>query len=409
MVGLDKPKLRFIDIFPVEVSGKRLLYLRDPLHYGEDIVVSPVMIEILRFFTGENSIPDIQYKLMKRTGELIEAQLIEKIAEQLDEHLLLDSERFRAVRRKVEEDFLAQPVRAAAHAGSCYADDAPALEKQLTEFFQQGAGLPQEQGKQPRVRAIIAPHIDLRVAGHCYSSAYRELAESVRDAETVIILGTSHYGSGGLFIGTEKDFRTPLGDMAADREFIAALRAELGEPMNGDESAHRLEHSIEFQVLFLQSIFKARLPKIVPILVTSFHNMLTRVNDPREDAEFARFTGALKRTVAQWPKSVAFIVGADLSHIGRKFGDDFAAAPRLSEIERADREMLEAVVAGDAQAFFRSIQAVGDCRRVCGFPPILTLMATLDRVKGRLLQYDQWHERATESAVTYASLAFYED
>jgi hypothetical protein len=80
----------------------------------------------------------------------------------------------------------------------------------------------------------------------------------------------------------------------------------------------------------------------------------------------------------------------------------------LPAIERADLEMLKYVEAGDADGFFQWIKAENDSRRVCGFPPILTFLSSVDSVEGRLLKYEQWNERATESAVTYASLAFYE-
>src|SRR6185436_21181347 len=129
---------------------------------------------------------------------------------------------------------IAATVRQPAHAGTSYPAEIENLEEQLQSFFvaEDGAGLPEPDGSgsdRRQVRAVIAPHIDLRRAGPCYSWAYRELASGAADTETIIILGTSHYGTGGLFIVTEKEFETPLGRLETDREFISALRAELGE------------------------------------------------------------------------------------------------------------------------------------------------------------------------------------
>jgi MEMO1 family protein len=410
---MDRPKLRPIEAFPIEASGRRLIYIRDPLHYGKDLVVSPALIEVIRYFDGAHTIRDIQAKLMLKSGELIYSDMIENIAREMDEHLFLDSERFREVRNKVQSEFAASDVRQVAHAGTSYEAKTESLREQLQNFFvtEGGAGMPRMdkgRGNGHKTLAIIAPHIDLRCAGPCYSWAYREFAEGVIDCETVIILGTSHYGSGGLFIITEKDFETPLGRLETDREFITALRLELGDELNGDEGAHRLEHSIEFQTIFLQTIFYGRkMPKIVPILVTSFQSLIEKVDRPDQYEEFARFTAALRSVVTNWPRSVSFVVGADLAHIGRKFGDKFAAQTRLSEVERTDLEMLKYIEAGDANGFFNFIKAERDSRRVCGFPPILTLLATVENLEGKLLKYEQWSETATESAVTYASLAFY--
>src|SRR6185369_2362957 len=206
---MERPKLRSIEAFPVELSGKKLVYLRDPLHYGNDVVVSPALIEVIRYFDGVHTIREIQAELMMRSGELIHSELIEKIIEEMDEHLLLESERFKQVRNRVESDFIAATVRQPAHAGTSYPAEIENLEEQLQSFFvaEDGAGLPEPFGSgsdKRQVRAVIAPHIDLRCAGPCYSWAYRELASGAADSETIIILGTSHYGTGGLFIVTEK-------------------------------------------------------------------------------------------------------------------------------------------------------------------------------------------------------------
>ncbi|MEW6734956.1 MAG: AmmeMemoRadiSam system protein B [Acidobacteriota bacterium] len=408
---MERPKLRPVEVFPLEVSGKRLLCLRDPLRYGQDVVISPVLAEIIRYFDGTRTVREIQYQLMSATGELIYGEVIEKIVQELDLHLLLDSEHFGKVRNSIEAEFVATSIRRAAHAGLSYPADATQLETQLQSFFlaAEGAGLPTNNGHKPRVRGIIAPHIDLRCAGPCYTWAYRELVEGAADCETIVILGTSHYGFGKLFIVTEKDFETPLGRLQCDREFIATLQTQLNGSLKNEEGAHRLEHSIEFQVIFLQTLFKNRkLPKIVPILVTSFQPLIETVERPHEYQEFTDFVTALRRTIAQWPYPVSFVVGADLAHVGRKFGDRFAAQPQLARIEEADREMLNYVEAHDVDGFFQSIKAVNDNRRICGFPPILTFLATIDGLQGRLLKYEQWSETATESAVTYASMAFYE-
>ncbi len=410
---MEKPKLRPLEVFPLEINGKKVICLRDPLRYGQDLLVAPALLEVIRHFNGSHTIRDIQMAIMRACGQLIYQELIEDVVQQLDDSLLLESDYFREVRRSIDRNFAHASVRPAAHAGTSYPRQITELEAQLEEFFLTGVGRPPYPSiltdGDTRLRAIIAPHIDLRCAGACYSWAYQALAQSASDCETVVILGTSHYGMEGFFILTEKSFETPLGRLESDREFIATLRQELGHKLAGDESAHRLEHSIEFQIVFLQMLFRQRkLPKIVPILVTSFQPLIDQVSSPQEDAEFVAFTNALKRTVAKWPRPLVFVIGADLAHMGPKFGDRFAVKSRLPEIQQADLAMLKHVADHDVEGFFHSIKSVNDRRRVCGFPPILTFLASVGKLQGKLLKYEQWHEEATQSVVTYASMAFYE-
>ena len=71
--------------------------------------------------------------------------------------------------------------------------------------------------------------------------------------ELIIILGTSHYGSGPeLFSATKKNYATPFGAVKTDAEFIDRLSARYRGDLFADELLHRNEHSIEFQALFLK-------------------------------------------------------------------------------------------------------------------------------------------------------------
>jgi AmmeMemoRadiSam system protein B len=99
-------------------------------------------------------------------------------------------------------------------------------------------------------------------------------------------------------------------------------------------------------------------------------------------------------------------VGADLAHIGLKFGDPFAAQGILPRIEQEDLAMLQTVEAVDTAGFFDSISRDDDQRKICGFPPICTFLASVEATSGTLLKYEQWSEESTQSAVTYASMAF---
>ncbi|RMG48511.1 MAG: AmmeMemoRadiSam system protein B [Acidobacteria bacterium] len=408
---MSYPKLRTnIDVIPVEHRGQRLICLRDPLGFNSGPVFLPLeTLDILRLLDGQHSIVDIQAEWMRRRGELLFREEIENLVRQLDEHLLLNSPRFQAVKQDIERAFVASSVRKAAHAGESYPADPSALRQRLGECFtaEGGPGEPEHFATQNALRGIIAPHIDLRVGGPCYGWAYKQLAEYSL-AETFIILGTSHYETETLFVPTRKDYETPLGVVKTDRAFIAALERHYGGSIADDDTAHRVEHSIEFQVLFLQYLYENRRPiQIVPILCGSFHEMIFNKRSPLKDPRVRRFVEALVHTMSQYEKPTCFIVGADLAHIGPKFGDPFPAQGMLDRIEREDRALLQLIEALDAEGLFQLISRDEDRRKICGFPPIYTFLAATDAPFGRLLNYQQWSEEATRSAVTYASMAFY--
>jgi predicted class III extradiol MEMO1 family dioxygenase len=84
------------------------------------------------------------------------------------------------------------------------------------------------------------------------------------------------------------------------------------------------------------------------------------------------------------------VAAADLAHVGPAFGDprplDLAARAAL---QAADEALLATVVAGDAGAFFRTIQAEGDRRRVCGLPPIYLTLRLLEGAEGIQVGYER--------------------
>ena len=108
------------------------------------------------------------------------------------------------------------------------------------------------------------------------------------------------------------------------------------------------------------------------------------------------------------PGSLCVIAGADLAHVGRRFGD--ATGPTessLNEISLEDRYFLKLVEEGDAEGVFQSIAADNDRRRVCGYPPIYMTLRCIGQTEGKLLQYRQWSDLDAGAAVTYAALALY--
>ena len=221
------------------------------------------------------------------------------------------------------------------------------------------------------IRGIVAPHIDLARGGPCYAWAYREIREQC-DADLFVIFGTSHSMSKNRFTLTTKDFQTPLGMMSTDKDFVGSLTEKYPADLFEDELIHRFEHSIEFQVVFLQYVLRGKKDvKIVPILCSSFDEMIDKNIVPSESPAIGDLISILKEAVCQSGRSVCFIAGADLSHVGKRFGDQMGlSSALLGLIKDRDMEMLGYVERLDAEGFFHSIQKGRDDRRICGLPRV---------------------------------------
>ncbi len=403
-MDLPLPKLRPVEAFPVEVDGRQLICLRDPLRYAaESLLVPYPAFLILTLLDGTHSTIDVQEAWTRRFGSILESAEIRELVATLDRHHYLESERFTAHEAAVAAAFHRQPVRRAAHAGTSYPEDPDALRRHLEAFFT---------GIAPRavpgsLRGIVAPHIDLRVGGTAYGHAYAALA-AAPEAERFVILGTSHYPGRGLFSATRKDFATPLGTVTTDRAFLDTLARRTDQDLDADEILHRIEHSVEFQVVLLQHVVGAYRPfAVVPILVGSFHEMVLAGRAPARDGRVAGFLAALRATLAEDPRPTVVVAGVDFAHVGAKFGDVDGLSPELLALTEAkDRRLIAALERGDADGFFAEVAADADRTRICGFAPLYTFLALMDGAGGHLLHYDRSRDDTTRSSVTYASLAF---
>ncbi|PYO07925.1 MAG: AmmeMemoRadiSam system protein B, partial [Candidatus Rokuibacteriota bacterium] len=276
-----------MEAFPVEHEGRSCIALRDPAGYTDAIVLlHGPLLEIVSLFDGGHTVADIQAAVMRRHGQLVERRQIEEIAEALDQQGFLDSPGFADRRAVIDGAFLASPTRPATHAGGAYAGEPGELRAMLDGFFappdgpgpidsgraaepegrgQSPAPVGRGQSPAPEVRGVIAPHIDFHRGGAAYAWAYRELAERSR-ADLFVILGTCHAGMEHPFALTRKDYASPLGDVPVDRDFVDALAKRARQDCFGSELAHRVEHSIELQAVFLRHLYADRRDvSIVPV------------------------------------------------------------------------------------------------------------------------------------------------
>ena len=366
------PKLRNINVFPVQSSGQTLLCLQDPQNISEKaLFLSPPLYLIVSLFDGQHSILDIQAEYMRKFREFLYTEKLQEIISQLDEALFLEGERFQEALKQKEEGFKKASSREAVFAGKSYEADPDRLRAQLEGYFEgeNGPGSLGQKKSTKGLKGVVAPHIDFQRGGSCYAFAHREVWER-NSSPCFMIFGTAHTPMENPFCLTRKDFVTPLGTLNVDKELVDAIQSRCPDDLFKDEGVQRSEHSIEFQSVFLRYLYpEPNSLRIVPILTGSFHEAIERGISPMELKPIRQFIDALKEAVSSLGREVCYIASADLAHMGVQFGDrDGVSEYSLRVIAQEDKEMLEYAEKMDGEGFFSSISRERDRRKICGLP-----------------------------------------
>ncbi|MBX3280388.1 MAG: AmmeMemoRadiSam system protein B [Acidobacteria bacterium] len=405
------PRLRAgLDIFPSPLPDRPGLLIRDPFRYADEmLIVPPLLARGLLLFDGEQTVLDLQAYLSRLAGEIIPGDAVSAMVSVLDDNGFLESEELARRRELRHAEFAAMSLRMPAHSGSGYPDHPDELRSSFdenllnhdTEASTSGSEIP---------LGIAAPHVSPEGGWSGYSAAYNRLdrvhAESF-EGKTVVILGTSHYGAPERFGLTRKPFETPLGAVETDAQLVDRLFNRAGRAVDMEDYCHSIEHSIEFQAVFLKYKIAANF-KILPILCGPFVKALLSGDPPEADDDVRRFLDTLGELGDEFNQRLIWVLGVDLSHIGARYGDPNPATSfygEMLDVRQRDEERIERVCAGDARGFFDLVYPNRDPLKWCGLSPIYTFLAAQPEAKGRLLKYDQWNIDE-QSVVSFAALEF---
>lgn len=245
-----------------------------------------------------------------------------------------------------------------------------------------------------RVECLIVPHAGYvysgPVAAHSYKIAFN-FFQTFKDEERVvaIILGPNHYGIGsGVALSDATDWRTPLGDVKVETEFVKKL-ASKSNIIDIDEISHSREHSIEVQIPFLQIMAGSLVDKlaILPICL-----ML-------QDIETSSEVGDELNSLIEAEKIPFLVIGSsDLTHY----------EPH-DQASRKDHEVLAQVEKLQIPSFYTMLER----RNVtaCGYGAISAVMQIakkLQNTKGTLLKYATSGDTSGDmtSVVGYSAVHF---
>lgn len=406
---ITHPKLRPVEAFPVEINQKELVALRDPASLASDtIVISPDVLFVLHYFDGLHSIEEIQQKYFEQFNEFLSEAQLNEIIQSLDARGYLDSPAFEKIYQALLQEYRMQRIRSAAHAGNSYPAEKDDLKSRLANFFSNAAQrVPLEASLDGKlIQGIVAPHIDIQAGGDSFAAAYQYFRDA-EPADFYLILGTGHQGIQQFFSCSNKDFETPLGTVKTDREFLQSLQDKVDFDIFGEELLHRTEHTIEFQTIFLQYLFGDQPNwKIIPILA-SFSPQMVQAG-ALENSFIRKFLSALKLTIQEAGKRVVIIASADFAHVGPRYGDRMQPSPEfIKQLERKDLATIDLLEQLDTRQFCSNVQKDEFERRICGFPPIFSMLNMFEATQGKLLTYDSVEVDDQCSTVSFASMIFY--
>ena len=401
------PMLRNLQFSPIKEGEEQYIVLWDPTGLSKERLVLPLnYFFIVQHLDGEHTLQDIGAIYLKRFGEFLMPNKVEQLLADLDAKLFLEGERTRQAKQQALETYRQAPCRLPQFAGRSYESDPAKLRAQIKGFFtsKEGPEIKASEHAGKPIKGLVAPTFELKHAGPVYAWAYKELQEA-QQPDLYVLIGTAHSGLEQLVTVTDKDFETPLGLVKIERRVTDRLRAESPSAFN-EELAHHNEHALEFQLPFLQeSLGKEKSFTIVPIL-TSFS--ADSLRDPQIRSQVETFLQTLKEALTASGKQYCVIVGAELAHIGMRYGD--SAPPTDFSFHRCmqiDLEMLKHVENRDPEEFAKFIQKENDQRRISGFSPIYSLLRLIQAESGQVLRYDRGITDQYNSTVTYASMAFF--
>lgn len=261
-------------------------------------------------------------------------------------------------------------IRLAAVAGSFYPYPKQVLESEVCGMLEAAKSATQSVAP----KAIIVPHAGYVYSGQTAAIAYARLSASRKTISRVVLLGPVHcVAVRGLALPGVDAFETPLGNVELDQDAVALISKM--PQVTVSAAAHALEHSLEVQLPFLQTVLENF--KLLPLAVG--------------DATAAEVAAVLE--VLWGGEETLIVISSDLSH----FLPYYVA-------QSVDQETVQNIL--DLRGPISHEQA-------CGGTPIngFLMAAESHHLRPQLLDYRNSGDTAGDKnrVVGYASFAFMED
>jgi AmmeMemoRadiSam system protein B len=396
------PRLRMnLDFMPSPVADRPGLLIRDPYRYSEvTLIIPPALIECLRCFNGQASDLDLRQSLVRITGDLKVSDIEKQLVDTLSGSGFLEDDVFHRMKDLRHREFASDRAREAVHAGTAYPHELEPLRGTMLRYMNGAVAT------QNNMIGIADPHVSPEGGWQSYQAAYGALGPQYKK-RTFVVLGTSHYGEPERFGLTRKPFVTPFGEAIVDVALVDWLEQKGDSAIHMEDYCHSIEHSIEFQVLFLQHVYGPHI-RILPILCGSYSRSILHGGLPEDDEKVRKVFDLLGELAHREGERLFWILGIDMAHMGRRYGDSFSASANRDEmasVAQRDSVRIDRVLQSDAEGFWSLVQENRDDLKWCGSAPIYTFLRAVPGARGNLHRYQQWNID-DHSVVSFASLSF---
>ncbi len=216
-------------------------------------------------------------------------------------------------------------VRQAAVAGSFYPADPKKLQVLVNDLLNKVQTITTSV---PQI--IIVPHAGYVFSGQTAAHAFRSLES--REYNNVIILGSSHnYPLQGMALYDGDAVATPLGKVTVARKLVNEL-IDKNDNIYINNESHEIEHSLEVQIPFLQTVLKKDWQVILGLINSD------------DTGKLKSIAKTLAEIVKAYPGTL-IVISSDLAHY-----------PSYDDAVYSDQNILAAVGVGDIEQLIKTEQ-----------------------------------------------------
>ncbi|MBL0927055.1 MAG: AmmeMemoRadiSam system protein B [Phycisphaerales bacterium] len=424
-----RPKIRAIQGFPVHTEdGQTILGIRDARQVSDKVIfTNPLAQFMLPHMTGEHGVEEVarrawamaqQHQVPAQFQQAFNAENARMLVAQLDAAGFLEGPVFDGMLAEMRSSFDSSEVLPPA-ATADFADalvvqevgqEATAeqktqmgpekLRRALDQWMDEALKPVSDPSFDALPKAVFAPHLDYYRGWPNYAHVYGRM-RVVDRPDRVIILGTNHFGMGTGVTACDKGFATPLGVSKLDSAFADAVKkhlsAEQARQLFEHRYDHEREHSIELHLPWIQHVFADKStgegPRVFAALV---HDPLPNNGESYDNNGLGLmpFVDALQKAIAESPGRTLVVSSADLSHIGRSFGDqqtfvgeDQNAANFRNRVVQHDQAMLQLVADAKPDELVASLAWQENWSRWCSLGNIVAAIKATRAEKVKILHY----------------------